>query len=145
MTDQLKYVSLGSVRRSNQMGLSGVSSTPERFGSFGDPAKYCGAVPSEHYMRQVWQEFFSERPVLEVDGVHWTREHYQHLVNQRWDGGILAGDASYKFAKIIRLGATAGGERTRPVHAIFTVFNEYEQVHFRHIFTFRVSYLLTFM
>ena len=70
----------------------------------------------------------SALPVLKVDGVAWTREDYLHRVHQRWDGWILAGNASFKFAKIIQLGANARGQRTRPVHGIFTVFNEYERV-----------------
>ncbi|CAN0036412.1 unnamed protein product, partial [Laminaria digitata] len=98
------------------------------FGDFDDPAKYCGAGLSYNYMRDVWRMWFLALPVLEVDSVAWPREDYLNRVHQRWDGWILAGDASFKFAKIIRLGAKARGKRTRPVYGIFTVFNEYEQV-----------------
>lgn len=81
-------------------------------------------------MRDVWRVYFSKLPVLEVDGVGWTLEDYEHRLMQRWDGEILGGDASFKFAKIIRLGAKAGEDRTRPVYGIVTMFNEYEQVVF---------------
>lgn len=128
MVNQLKYVSLADARRSSRVSLFGAAPVPEKFGNFDDTEKYCGAVPSDHYLRDVWRTYFSELPVLEVEGAKWTREDYLHRVQQRWDGTVLAGDASFKFAKIIRLGATARGERTRPVHGIFTVFNEYEQV-----------------
>ncbi|CAM9826043.1 unnamed protein product, partial [Ectocarpus sp. 4 AP-2014] len=130
MVDQLKYTSLVNARRSGSSILRSVNlaATPEKFGSFDDSTKYCGAVLTEHFLRDVWHVYFSKLPVLEVDGVDWTLEEYQHRVMQRWDGEILGGDASFKFAKIIRLGAKAGEERTRPVYGIFTVFNEYEQV-----------------
>ncbi|CAN0551098.1 unnamed protein product, partial [Ectocarpus sp. 12 AP-2014] len=128
MVNQLKYVSLADARRSSRVSLFGAAPVPEKFGSFDDTEKYSGAVPSDYYLRDVWRTYFSELPVLEVEGVKWTRKDYLHRVHQRWDGTVLAGDASFKFAKIIRLGATAHGERTRPVHGIFTVFNEYEQV-----------------
>ncbi|CAB1102623.1 unnamed protein product [Ectocarpus sp. CCAP 1310/34] len=128
MVYQLKYVSLADARRSSRVSLFGAAPVPEKFGSFDDTEKYCGAVPSDHYLRDVWRTYFSELPVLGVEGVKWTREDYLPRVHQRWDGTVLAGDASFKFAKIIRLGATAHGERTRPVHGIFTVFNEYKQV-----------------
>ncbi|CAB1101837.1 unnamed protein product [Ectocarpus sp. CCAP 1310/34] len=128
MVYQLKYVSLADARRSSRVSLFGAAPVPEKFGIFDDTEKYCGAVPSDHYLRDVWRTYFSELPVLEVEGVKWTREDYLPRVHQRWDGTVLAGDASFKFANIIRRGATAHGERTRPVHGIFTVFNEYEQV-----------------
>jgi len=134
MVDQLKYVSLAESRRSCLVRVMGAAPVPDRFGDFDDPAKYCGAELSDHYMRDVWRMWFSALPVLEVDSVAWTREDYLHRVHQRWDGWILAGDASFKFAKIIRLGAKARGKRTRPVYGIFTVFNEYEQV--RHFMYF---------
>ncbi|CAB1117477.1 unnamed protein product [Ectocarpus sp. CCAP 1310/34] len=105
-----------------------LAKTPERFGSFDDSTKYGGAVPSEHYLRDVRRLYFSKLPVLEVDSVDWTLEEYHHRLMQRWDGDILGGDASFKFAKIIRLRAKAGEERTRPVYGSFTVFDEYEQV-----------------
>lgn len=132
MVDQLKYTSLVNTRR-NSSGIfrsANLAATPEKFGSFDDSTKYGGAVPSEHYLRDVWRLHFSKLPVLEVDGVDWTLEEYQHRLMQRWDGEILGGDASFKFAKIIRLGAKAGEERTRPVYGFFTVFNEYEQMEF---------------
>lgn len=130
MVDQVKYTSLADARRSNVAGIfpSAPAPVPKKFGSFDDSTKYCGAVPTEHYLRDVWRAYFSELPVLEVDGVVWTREDYLHRAFQRNDGRICGGDASFKFAKIIRCGARAGDERTRPVYGIFTVFNEYEQV-----------------
>ncbi|CBJ26286.1 expressed unknown protein [Ectocarpus siliculosus] len=130
MVDQLKYTSLVNSRRTSSgiFRSANLAKTPERFGSFDDSTKYGGAVPSEHYLRDVWRLYFSKLPVLEVDGVSWTLEEYQHRLMQRWDGEVLGGDASFKFAKIIRLGARAGEERSRPVYGLFTVFNEYEQV-----------------
>eukprot|EP00903_Cladosiphon_okamuranus_P010289 g9740.t1 len=129
MTDQLKYTSLTEIRRSGLVGLAlvGGGVAPERFGDFDDATKYCGATPTSRFMRDMWRKDFAERPVLTVNGESWTREDYQHRVMQRWDGQILGGDASFKFAKVIRLGATTGGERARPVYGMFTVFNEYEQ------------------
>eukprot|EP00903_Cladosiphon_okamuranus_P017827 g16406.t1 len=133
MTDQLKYTSLAEIRRSGLVGLAlvGGGVAPERFGDFDDVTKYCGATPTSRFMRDMWRKDFAKRPVLTVSGESWTREDYQHRVMQRWDGQILGGDASFKFAKVIRLGATKGGERARPVYGIFTVFNEYEQVVFQ--------------
>ncbi|CAM9778770.1 unnamed protein product, partial [Pylaiella littoralis] len=131
MREQVKYTSIADIRRTQRTGLFGAALTPERFGSFDDSTKYGGAVPSDRYLRDVWRIFFSQALVLKVDGDRWTREHYEHRVIQRWDGEILGGDASFKFAKIVRLGATPGGERTRPVYGIFTVFNEDEQVVFQ--------------
>ncbi|CAB1107944.1 unnamed protein product [Ectocarpus sp. CCAP 1310/34] len=130
MVDQLKYTSLVNTRRTSSgiFRSANLAKTPERFGSFDDSTKYGGAVPSEHYLRDVRRFYFSKLPVLEVDSVDWTLEEYQHRLMQRWDGDILGGDASFKFAKIIRLGAKAGEERTRPVYGFFTVFNECEQV-----------------
>ncbi|CAB1119636.1 unnamed protein product [Ectocarpus sp. CCAP 1310/34] len=126
MVDQLKYTSLVSTRRTSSgiFRSANLAKIPERFGSFDDSTKYGGAVPSEHYLRDVWRLYFSKLPVLEMDSVDWTLEEYQHRLMQRWDGDILGGDASFKFAKIIRLGAKAGEERTRPVYGFFTVFNE---------------------
>ncbi|CAN0557337.1 unnamed protein product, partial [Laminaria digitata] len=114
-----KYVSLAESRRSGLVRVMGAAPVPDRFGDFDDPAKCYGAELSDHYMRNVWRMWFSALPVLEVDSVAWTREDYLHCVHQRWDGWILAGDASFKFAKIIRLGAKARGKRTRPVYGIF--------------------------
>lgn len=44
------------------------------------------------------------------------------------DGRLLAGDASFKYAKVIRLSTGADGTRARPVYGIFTIMNEYDQV-----------------
>ncbi|CAB1102693.1 unnamed protein product [Ectocarpus sp. CCAP 1310/34] len=130
MVDQLKYTSLVNTRRTSSgiFRSANLAKTPARFGSFDDSIKYGGAVPSEHYLRDMWRLYLSKLPVLEVDSVDWTLEEYQHRLMQRWDGDILGGDASFKFAKIIRLGAKAGEERTRPVYGFFTVFNECEQL-----------------
>lgn len=97
IVDQLKYTSLVNARRSGSSILRSVNlaATPEKFGSFDDSTKYCVAVLTEHFLRDVWHAYFSKLPVLEVDGVDWTLEEYQHRVMQRWDGEILGGDASF--------------------------------------------------
>lgn len=128
MVDQLQYVSLAGTRRSSLVQIVGKALEPERSGDFDDRTKYCGAELSYHYLRDVWHMWFSSLPVLGVHGVAWTREDDLHRVHQRWDGWILAGGASFRFILIILLRATASGQRTRPAHGIYTVFNEFEQV-----------------
>jgi len=58
----------------------------------------------------------------------WTREEYLQRRAQLIDGRVLAGDASFKYAKVIRLSTGADGSRARPVYGIFTIMNEYDQV-----------------
>eukprot|EP00903_Cladosiphon_okamuranus_P005683 g5646.t1 len=132
MTDQVKYTSLAERERGKLVNLYGAAvPTPERFGNFDDTTKYCGATPTGRYKGDVWRTGFAEGRVARVGGESCTREDYEHRVMQRWDGRNLGGDASFRFAKIIRIGAKDGGERTRPVYGILTVFNEYEQVVFQ--------------
>ncbi|CAM9368850.1 unnamed protein product, partial [Ectocarpus sp. 4 AP-2014] len=69
-------------------------------------------------------------PQGKEDGCSWTREEYLQLRAQLVDGTLLAGDASFKYAKVIRLATGADGTRARPVHGIFTIMNEYDQVVF---------------
>ena len=40
------------------------------------------------------------------------------------DDNVLAGDASFKYAKVIRLSTGPDGTRARPVYGIFTIMNE---------------------
>lgn len=62
------------------------------------------------------------------DGQVWTREEYLQRRAQLVDGRLLAGDASFKYAKVIRLPTGPDGTRARPVYGIFTIMNEYDQV-----------------
>lgn len=62
------------------------------------------------------------------DGQAWTREEYLQRRAQLVDGRLLAGDASFKYAKVIRLPTGPDGTRARPVYGIFTIMNEYDQV-----------------
>eukprot|EP00903_Cladosiphon_okamuranus_P005395 g5383.t1 len=66
--DQLKYTSLVNSRRTSSgiFRSDNLAKTPERFGNFDDSTKYGGAVPSEHYLRDVWRLYFSKLHVLEV-------------------------------------------------------------------------------
>lgn len=56
-----------------------------------------------------------------------TREDYLQRVGQLVDGMILAGDASFKYAKVIRLKSAGESTTSKPVQGIFTILNEYEQ------------------
>jgi len=58
----------------------------------------------------------------------WTREQYLQRRAQQIDGHVFAGDASFKYAKVIRLSTGPDGKRARPVYGIFTIMNEYDQV-----------------
>lgn len=58
----------------------------------------------------------------------WTREEYLQRRAQLVDGHLFAGDASFKYAKVIRLSTGPDGKRARPVYGIFTIMNEYDQV-----------------
>lgn len=63
----------------------------------------------------------------QVDGVLMTREDYIQRVGQLVDGKILAGDASFKYAKVIRLTSAKKSKTSKPIQGIFTILNEYEQ------------------
>ncbi len=68
-----------------------------QFGSFGDPSRYNGFVPSESYFTKVWTEYFYERKVMKTESGVWvSRETMYHLANQQINGNILSGDASHK-------------------------------------------------
>ena len=57
-----------------------------------------------------------------------TREGYLQRRAQMIDGRVMAGDASFKYAKVVRLATGQDGTRARPVYAVFTIMNEYDQV-----------------
>lgn len=59
-----------------------------------------------------------------------TRDNYLHRVAQLVDGMILVGDASFKYAKVIRLTSPGESTTTKPIQGIFTILNEYEQASF---------------
>ena len=44
------------------------------------------------------------------------------------DGRVMAGDASFKYVKVVRLATGQDGTRARPVYGVFTIMNEYDQV-----------------
>ena len=54
----------------------------------------------------------------------WTREDYLQRRAQLIDGNLLADDASFKYAQVIRLSTGPDGMRARPVYGIFTIMNE---------------------
>lgn len=56
-----------------------------------------------------------------------TREDYIQRVGKLVDGNILAGNASFKCAKIIRLTSVEQSKTSKPIQGIFTILNEYEQ------------------
>lgn len=62
------------------------------------------------------------------EGRTWTRQEYLQRRAQQIDGQVFAGDASFKYAKVIRLSTGPDGKRARPVHGIFTIMNEYDEV-----------------
>lgn len=74
-------------------------------------------IPSNWYL--VW---------FQDNGQALTREDYLQRGAQLIDGRVLAGDASFKYAKVIRLPTGSDGTRARPVYGIFTIMNEYDQV-----------------
>lgn len=57
-----------------------------------------------------------------------TREDYLQRRSQMVDGRVMAGDASFKYAKVVRLSTGQDGTRARPVDGSFTIMNEYDQV-----------------
>ncbi|CAM9700371.1 unnamed protein product, partial [Ectocarpus fasciculatus] len=127
------YVSLANRRKSQCKGMFGGHSDlgmVPKFSSIGDPSGFNSSPPSAHYLRDIWHKWFYETPVVQTDGCSWTREEYLQLRAQLVDGSLLAGDASFKYAKVIRLSTGADGTRARPVHGIFTIMNEYDQVVF---------------
>ena len=44
------------------------------------------------------------------------------------DGRVMAGDASFKYVKVVRLATGQDGTRARPVYGVFTIMKEYDQV-----------------
>ncbi|CAM9377727.1 unnamed protein product [Ectocarpus sp. 6 AP-2014] len=101
------------------------------FGGFGDKEGFNGAWPSDQYLRAVWHKWFYDTVVMEADGVRMTREDHLQRVGQLVDGMILAGDASFKYAKVIRLTSAGESTKSKPIQGIFTILNEYEQVVFQ--------------
>ena len=57
-----------------------------------------------------------------------THEEHQQRRAQLVDGRVMARDASFKYAKVIRLATGQDGTRARPVYGKFTIMNEYDQV-----------------
>jgi len=106
---------------------------PKPFGTFDDADGYDGHYPSEHFLNDVWKIWFSCREVMysAKEKKYFTREQYLHRRQQLVDGTIWCGDASHKLVKLalIRTGqATLGTTLTRPIHGLFTIMNEAEQV-----------------
>lgn len=63
----------------------------------------------------------------QVDDIRMTREDYVQRAGQLVDGMIWAGDASFKYAKVIRLTSADKSKTNKPIRGIFTILNEYEQ------------------
>ncbi|CAN0562550.1 unnamed protein product, partial [Ectocarpus sp. 12 AP-2014] len=79
------------------------------------------------YLRAVWHTWFYDTPVMKVGGIRMTREDYLQRVGQLVVGVILAEDASFKYAKVIRLTSGNQSKTNKPIQGIFTILNEYEQ------------------
>ena len=62
------------------------------------------------------------------EGRPWTRQEYVQRRAQQIDGHVFAGDASFKYAKVIRMSTGPDGKRAPPVYGIFTIMNVYDQV-----------------
>ncbi|CAN0533067.1 unnamed protein product, partial [Laminaria digitata] len=111
------YVSLVNRRKAQLKGVYGkdvdVGKIP-MFGRVGDPEGFNSNYPSAHYLRDVWHKWFFEIPVVQRRA-------------QMVDGRLMAGDASFKYAKGVRLATGPDGTRARPVYGIFTIMNEYDQ------------------
>ncbi|CAM9365309.1 unnamed protein product, partial [Hapterophycus canaliculatus] len=132
MTKYHSYVSLvNRCRRSISGQLRVVagegSSDIPTFGGFHDRQGFNGAWPSDAYLRSVWHKWFYDTPVIKADGIRMTRQDYLQRVGQLVDGTILAGDASFKYAKVIRLTSAEQSSTSKPIQGIFTIMNEYEQ------------------
>ncbi|CAM9861512.1 unnamed protein product, partial [Ectocarpus fasciculatus] len=116
--------SIGEVlRAAAQEGRSDIAT----FGGFGDREGFNGAWPSDAYLRAVWHTWFYETPVIQAGGIRMTRDEYVQRVGQLVDGVILAEDASFKYAKVIRLTSGNQSKTNKPIQGIFTILNEYEQ------------------
>ncbi|CBJ33586.1 conserved unknown protein [Ectocarpus siliculosus] len=113
----------GHVRAAAEEGAPDIPT----FGGFGDKEGFNGAWPSDQYLRAVWHKWFYDTVVIEADGVRMTREDYLQRVGQLVDGMVLAGDASFKYAKVIRLTSAGESTKSKPIQGIFTILNEYEQ------------------
>ncbi|CAM9371057.1 unnamed protein product, partial [Chrysoparadoxa australica] len=95
---------------------------PAKFSPFEDTGGFAGACPSATYLQDIWLKWFTEVCCLQTE--------LRTLV----DGTIFAGDASFKYAKIVRLRAADTGpssdaslrrsQRTR----LFTIMNEFGEV-----------------
>ncbi|CAN0486499.1 unnamed protein product, partial [Laminaria digitata] len=113
------YVSLVDRRKAQLKGVYGKDADVGKipmFGRVGDPEGFNSNYPSVHYLRNVWHKWFFEIP------------QYLQRRAQMVDGRLMAGDASFKYAKVARLATGPDGTRARPVYGIFTIMNEYDQV-----------------
>ncbi|CAN0457299.1 unnamed protein product, partial [Scytosiphon promiscuus] len=88
-----KYVALANLRQRRREALfPGVDNGDfPAFGEFEDRLGFNGSFPSEHYLRDIWHKWFSEIP-------EYLQRRAQQIVGQ-----VFAGDASFKYAKVIRL------------------------------------------
>ncbi|CAM9744377.1 unnamed protein product, partial [Hapterophycus canaliculatus] len=132
MTKYHSYVSLVNRCRSSigaqlrDAAGEGASAIPA-FGGFADRQGFNGAWPSDAYLRDVWHKWLHDTPVIQDYGIRMTREEYLQRAGQLVDGMILAGDASFKYAKVIRLTSAEQSKKTKPIQGIFMILNEYEQ------------------
>ncbi|CAB1098485.1 unnamed protein product [Ectocarpus sp. CCAP 1310/34] len=97
-----------------------------------DPLGLNRRHPSAHYLGDIWHKWFYEMPMVKTWVTTDALGHVNYLQRraQLVDGRLLAGDASFKYAKVIRLPTGPDGTRARPVYGIFTIMNEYDQVVF---------------
>ncbi|CAM9724078.1 unnamed protein product [Pylaiella littoralis] len=110
------------------------------FGDFDDREGFNGACPSDPYLRDVWHTWFYRTPVIQMcrlrqaDGIRMTRQDYLQRVGQLVDGMVLAGDASFKYAKVIRLTSAGNSKINKPIQGVFTILNECEQASYAAVF-----------
>jgi len=107
--------------------------SPPPFGTFEDLNSYSGHYPSEHFLETAWNIYFSFRAVMTSakENRCFTREEYFHRRQQLIDGTIWCGDASHKLAKLVIVKEkkpNLGDSVSSPLHGIFTIMNEFEQV-----------------
>jgi hypothetical protein len=129
-----------------------VSHSMEDFVEFTTKVKYNGYCSSVHYLRTVFELYFS-RPLYASDIFKddpdpesasdlqkcWDREYYFHRAQQMIDGTLWCVDGAYKVANltVIRnprqsFGAhSAVASSNKAITSIFTVVNQYEQIVFQ--------------
>jgi hypothetical protein len=99
---------------------------PKAFSAFDNEKEYNGFRVKGEYLRAIWVKMCLEKKVFG----DMTREDYLHRRFQLIDGCSLAGDASFKFAGKIYVRLPKGGLQ-RPILALYTVMNEFNQVAFQ--------------